>query len=47
MDLEGLSNDNLSIDNGVIATKCERWPFLLTLKVKLTNGLKSMRKTTT
>jgi dynein heavy chain len=27
--LEGLSNDNLSIDNGVIATKCWRWPLLI------------------
>lgn len=27
--IEGLSNDNLSIDNGVIATKCERWPLFI------------------
>lgn len=27
--LEGLSNDALSIDNGVIATKCERWPLFI------------------
>lgn len=27
--MEGLSNDILSIDNGVIATKCERWPLFI------------------
>jgi dynein heavy chain, axonemal len=27
--IEGLSNDSLSIDNGVIATKCTRWPLFI------------------
>lgn len=27
--IEGLSNDALSIDNGVIATKCQRWPLFI------------------
>lgn len=27
--MEGLSNDALSIDNGVIATKCSRWPLFI------------------
>lgn len=27
--LEGLSNDALSVDNGVIATKCSRWPLFI------------------
>ena len=26
---EGLPNDAISIDNAVIATKCERWPLMI------------------
>lgn len=27
--MQGLSNDALSVDNAVIATKCERWPLFI------------------
>jgi dynein heavy chain len=27
--IEGLANDALSIDNGVICTKCQRWPLCI------------------
>jgi dynein heavy chain len=38
--MEGLPNDQLSVDNAVITTKCERWPLMIDPQGEATKWLK-------
>ena len=42
--LNGLPADKLSIENGIYTTNTKRWPLLIELKLKVTDGLKRMKE---